>query len=74
MCVCVKIEGNLNMDWMSNDLGVVLVSKLCRAVLFLEMLIKTFRDEIYDISKLFSYATEYRKIIGKQIWKYFINC
>ena len=64
----------MNMDWMSNDLGVVLVSKLCRAVLFLEMLIKTFRDEIYDIGKLFSYTTEYRKIIGKQIWKYFSNC
>ena len=43
--------------------GVVLVSKLCRAVLFLEMHVETFRDEIYDVCKLFSYATEYRKII-----------
>ena len=53
--------------------GVVLVSKLCRTVLFLEMRIKTFRDEIYDVCKLFSHATEYRKIIEKQIWKYFSN-
>ena len=54
--------------------GVVLVSKLCRAVLFLKMHIKTFRDEIYDVCKFFLYATEYRKIIEKQIWKYFSNC
>ena len=55
--------------------GAVMVLKLCRKMaLFLEMHIKTFRDEIYDVCKLFSYATEYRKIIEKQIWKYFSNC
>ena len=45
-----------------------------RLFIFLEMHIETFRDEIYDVCKLFSYATEYRKIIERQIWQYFSNC